>query len=129
MNENKHPLQDFMETSIGKIRELADSNAIVGQPITTPDGVTLIPISRVNFGFSSGGTDYGKTAPTKFAGGAGGAVKIEPVAFLVVKNGVTTVMPVAIPAMSTADRVLEMIPQLMDRVEGYVEKKKEKEEP
>ena len=73
MNENKHPLQDFMETSIGKIRELADSNAIVGQPITTPDGVTLIPISRVNFGFSSGGTDYGKTAPTKFAGGSSAA--------------------------------------------------------
>jgi len=125
MNENKNKLQEIMETSMGKIREMVDSNTIIGQPITTPDGVTLIPVSRVSFGFGSGGTDYGKPDPGKFAGGAGAGVKVDPVAFLVVKDGVARVMPVSIPAMSTADRVLEMVPQILDRVEGFVDKKKE----
>lgn len=129
MNENKSALHDLMETSMGKIREMVDSNAIVGQPITTPDGVTLIPVSKVSFGFGSGGTDYGKPNPNKFAGGASAGVKVEPVAFLVVKNGVTTMMPVAMPAMSTADRVLEMVPQVLDRVEGFMDKKKSEDIP
>ena len=89
-----------------------------------PDGVTLIPVSRLSFGFGCGGGDYGKQAP-KFGGASTAGVKVEPVAFLVVKDGVTRVMPVAIPAMGTADRVIEMIPQVMDRVESFIDKKKE----
>ena len=124
MDEKKNALHDLLETSMGKIREMVDSNTIVGQPITTPDGVTLIPVSRVSMGFGSGGTDYGSATPNKFAGGAGAGVKVEPVAFLVVKDGFTTMMPVALPAMSTVDRALELVPQVMDRVENLVEKKK-----
>ena len=121
-------LSEVMSESMAKIREMVDANTIVGQPITTPDGVTLIPISKVSFGFGSGGGDYGKTAGDKnFGGGSGAGVKIDPVAFLVIKDGITRVMPVAVPPMSTVDRVIDMVPDLMDKVEKYFDKKKDKE--
>ena len=123
--EKNSPLRDVMNSTMEKVREMVDANNIVGAPITTPDGVTLIPISRVSFGFGSGGGDYGKQTPAMFGGASTAGVKVEPVAFLVVKDGVTRVMPVAIPAMGTADRVIEMIPQVMDRVESFIDKKKE----
>ena len=88
--EKKHPLNDLMRETMAKIREMVDTNTIVGQPITTPDGVTLIPISKVSFGFGSGGGDYGKTTPKEnFGGGSAAGVKIDPVAFLVIKDGTT----------------------------------------
>ena len=125
--EKKTPLNDMMDTAMGKIREMVDSNSIIGEPITTPDGVTVIPISRVSFGFGTGGGDYG-TAKTNFGGGAGAAVKVDPVAFLIVKDGVTRVMPVAVPAVATVDRVLDLVPEVMDRVENFINKKKEEKE-
>ena len=124
MNEKKsNSLTSLMETSMGKIREMVDSNSIIGEPITTPDGVTLIPVSRQSFGFGCGGGDYGKQGP-KFGGASTAGVKVEPVAFLVVKEGVTRVLPVAIPAVTTVDRVIEMVPEVMDRVENFIDKKK-----
>ncbi len=124
-NEKKNPLSELMHSAMEKVREMVDTNTIVGQPITTPDGVTLIPISKVSFGFGSGGGDYGKVQPRGFGGGAGGGVKIDPVAFLVVKDGMTRVLPVAAPPVSTVDRIVEMTPDLMDKVEKYFDKKKE----
>ncbi len=125
----KRTLTELMESSMDKIREMVDSNTIVGQPITTADGVTLIPITRLSFGFGCGGGDYGKQAgANKFGGASTAGVKVDPVAFLVVKDGVTRLLPVGAPAMSTADRVIEMVPQVMDRVENYIDKKKEKSE-
>ena len=85
-------------------------------------------VSRVSFGFGAGGGDYGKTDTSHFGGGAGAGVKVDPVAFLVIKDGQTRMMPVAVPATATMDRVLEMAPQLIDRVEGFVNKKKEEKE-
>ena len=124
MNEKKsNSLTSLMETSMGKIREMVDSNSIIGEPITTPDGVTLIPVSRLSFGFGCGGGDYGKQGP-KFGGASTAGVKVEPVAFLVVKEGVTRVLPVPIPAVTTVDRVIEMVPEVMDRVENFIDKKK-----
>ncbi|MCI2055883.1 MAG: GerW family sporulation protein [Oscillibacter sp.] len=125
--EKKTPLNNLLNETMGKIHEMVDTNTIVGEPISTPDGVTLIPISRVSFGFGSGGGDYGKGAPQNFGGGSGAGVKIDPVAFLVVKDGATRVLPVAIPPVSTVDRVIEMVPDIMDKVEKYFDKKKEKE--
>ena len=122
MNEKKsNSLTSLMETSMGKIREMVDSNSIIGEPITTPDGVTLIPVSRLSFGFGCGGGDYGKQGP-KFGGASTAGVKVEPVAFLVVKEGVTRVLPVAIPAVTTVDRVIEMVPEVMDRVENFIKR-------
>ena len=112
--DKKHPVSELMRSTIEKIHELVDTNVIVGQPITTPDGVTLIPISRVNFGFGSGG------------GGAG--VKIDPVAFLTIKDGVTRVLPVAVPPVSTLDRIVDMAPDLMDKAEKLLDKKKAEKE-
>ena len=119
----KSQLNDLMQTAMEKV----DTNTIVGQPITTPDGVTLIPISKVSFGFGGAGGDYGKTQPKDFGGGSAAGVKIDPVAFLVIRDGITRVLPVAVPPVSTLDRVVEMVPDLMDKVEKYFDKKEAKE--
>lgn len=126
-NVEKKPLSELMETTMTKIREMVDSNSIIGEPITTPDGVTVIPVSRVTFGFGTGGSDYGKTTD-KFGGGGGAGVKIDPVSFLIIKDGVTRVLPVALPAIGPVDRILDMVPEVMDRVEGFIEKKKEEKD-
>ena len=126
--EKKTPLNDLMDTTMDKIRDMVDSNTIIGEPITTPDGVTVIPVSRVSFGFGAGGGDYGKTDTAHFGGGAGAGVKVDPVAFLVVKDGTTRVLPVSMPPVSTADRVVEMVPDILDKVEKYFDKKQEKED-
>ena len=106
-------------------REMVSSDTVISQPITTPDGVTLVPVSRLSFGFTCGGSDFGKQVDGKnFAGGTASAVKVDPVAFLVVKDGVTRVMPVAIPAMGTADRIIEMVPQGHGPGGSFLDKKK-----
>ena len=124
--ENK--LHEMMTAAMDKVRNMADTNTIVGQPITTPDGVTLIPISKISVGFGSGGGDYGKPAKDGFGGAAAAGVKIDPVAFLIIKDGITRVMPVAVPPVSTVDRIVEMVPDIMDKVEKYFDKKQVKEE-
>lgn len=125
--EKKSQLNDLMRSTMEKIHEMVDTNTIVGQPITTPDGVTLIPISKVSFGFGSGGGDYGKAPKENFGGGSAAGVKIDPVAFLVIKDGTTRVLPVAVPPASTVDRIVEMVPDIMDKVEKYFDKKEAKE--
>lgn len=125
-NERKNnSLTELMEASMSKIRDMVDSNTIIGEPIQTPDGVTLIPVSRLSFGFGCGGGDYGKQ-PDKLGAGAAAGVRVEPMAFLVVKDGVTRMLPVGTPAITTVDRIVEMVPQVMDRVEGFIDKKREK---
>ena len=126
--DKKHPVSELMRSTIEKVHELVDTNVIVGQPINTPDGVTLIPISRINFGFGSGGGDYGKIQPKGFGGGGGAGVKIDPVAFLTIKDGVTRVLPVAAPPVTTLDRIVEMAPDLMDKAEKFLDKKKAEKE-
>lgn len=125
MNEKKNSISAMMEASMGKIREMVDSNTVVGEPIVTADGVTLIPVSRLSFGFGCGGGDYGKQQD-KLGAGAAAGVRVEPMAFLVVKDGVTRMLPVGTPAITTVDRIVEMVPQVMDRVEGFIDKKREK---
>lgn len=125
MNEKKNSISAMMEASMGKIREMVDSNTVVGEPIVTVDGVTLIPVSRLSFGFGCGGGDYGKQQD-KLGAGAAAGVRVDPMAFLVVKDGVTRMLPVGTPAITTVDRIVEMVPQVMDRVEGFIDKKREK---
>ena len=126
--DKKNPVSDLMRSTIEKVHELADTNTIVGQPIHTPDGVTLIPISRVSFGVGSGGGDDGKAQPRGFGGGGGAGVKIDPVAFLTIKDGVTRVLSVAAPPVTTLDRIVEMAPDLMDKAEKFLDKKKAEKE-
>ena len=127
MNEKKNSITAVMEASMANIREMVDSNTIVGEPITTPDGVTLIPVSRLSFGFGCGGGDYGKQT-NQMGAGAGAGVRVEPMAFLVVKDGVTRMLPVAAPAISTVDRAIELVPQVLDRVESFIDRKKAEKE-
>ena len=126
-NEKKMPLNDLIRSTMDKVHEMADTNTIVGQPISTADGVTLIPISKVSVGFGGGGGDYGKPEQNNFGGGAGAGMKIDPVAFLVIKDGITRVLPVAVPPVSTVDRIVEMAPHIMDKVEKYFDRKESKE--
>ena len=134
-NEKKMPLNDLIRSTMDKVHEMADTNTIVGQPISTADGVTLIPISKISFamasggsdGFGGGGGDYGKPEQNNFGGGAGAGMKIDPVAFLVIKDGITRVLPVAVPPVSTVDRIVEMAPDIMDKVEKYFDRKESKE--
>ena len=131
MENKQHPIGDLMSTTMQKIREMVDVNTIVGKPIEAGD-VTIIPVSKVSFGFASGGSDFTTKnqkpeADNAFGGGSGAGVKIEPVAFLVIREGSTRVLPVAMPPMTTLDRVVEMMPDLVDKVEKYFDKKEEKE--
>ncbi len=124
---DKHPINDLMAVTMEKMREMVDSNTIVGQPITTPDGVTLIPVSRLSFGFGSGGGEYSiKNTVGNFAGGSGAGVDISPVAFLVVKDGFVRVLPVAVPPASTLDRVIDLAPDMLDKVDKFISRNKEK---
>lgn len=125
--DKKTPLSDLMRATMEKVHEMVDTNTIVGQPITTADGVTLIPISKVSFGIGGGGGDYGKNAKDGFGGGAGAGVKIDPVAFLIIKDGIARMMPVATSPKTTMDRIVDMAPEMMDKVEKIIAKKGEKE--
>ena len=124
--ENNHSLTKMMQDAMAKVREMVDTNTIVGQPISTPDGVTLIPISRVSMGFGGGGGEFGskKNADAdNLAGGIGAGVNVEPVSFLVVKDGTVRVLPVAAPPVTTMDRIVEMVPDVVDKVTGPIQKK------
>ena len=126
MSENNHPINEVLQTTMNKIREMVDANTVVGQPITTQDGVTLIPVSKLSFGFATGGSDFGKTqnVAKNFGGGAGAGVNVIPVAFLVVKDGIVRLLSVTPPPASTVDRVIDAAPDLFDKVTGYIDQKK-----
>ena len=114
----EHPIQGLMNVTMDKIRQMADSNTIIGKPIKTDDGTTILPVSRISFGFASAGTDFdGKNAANKdlFGGGSGAGVNIQPVAFLVVKDGCVRTIQLS-DGSNTVDRALTMLPELVDKV-------------
>ena len=124
-------LPNMLESTIQKIKEMVDVNSVIGAPITTPDGVTIIPVSKVSVGFGGGGSDFttkssrpGEDNP--FGGGAGGGVKVTPICFLIVKDGAVRMMPVAEPASTTADRIVEMVPDTLDKISAFIDSRTEK---
>ena len=124
MEENR--ISEIMDVTMTKIRQLVDTNTMVGEPIVTPDGITAIPISRVSFGFGTGGSsDMGKNKG--YVGGNGAGVKVEPVAFLIIKGGVCHMMNIAPSPTGTAERLVSMIPELLDKVDAFVDKRTKKE--
>ena len=121
----EHPIQGLMNVTMDKIRQMADSNTIIGKPIKTDDGTTILPVSRISFGFASAGTDFdGKNAANKdlFGGGSGAGVNIQPVAFLVVKDGCVRTIQLS-DSSNTVDRALTMIPELVEKVSALLNKK------
>lgn len=126
--ENKQSVSQLMQEAMAKVKDMVDTNTIIGSPIATPDGVTLIPVSRASFGFGSGGGEFsGKNPGQNFGGGVGIGVKVEPVSFLIIKDGVVRVLPVAVPAATTVDRVVEMVPDLVNKVTAMFPKKEPEE--
>ena len=127
-----HNIPGMLETTIAKIREMVDVSSVIGDPITTPDGVTIIPVSKVSVGFGGAGSDYVSKNMNKhenpFGGGAGGGMKIVPIGFLIVKEGSVRMLPVAAPANTSTDRLVEQIPDTLDKIVSFIDshiKKKE----
>ena len=124
-NEKKnHSLIDLMDASMSKIREMVDSNTIIGKPIITEDGTTILPVSKVSFGFASGGSDVGaKTNKQMFGGGTGAGVSIAPIAFLVISGGnVRTIQ--LVEHVSPVDSAINALPDLVDRISALIKKDK-----
>lgn len=120
-------LPNMLESTIAKIKEMVDVNSVIGEPIQTPDGVTIIPVSKVSVGFGGGGSDFANQKPgaeSGFGGGAGGGVKVTPICFLVVKDGNVRMMAVPQPASSTADRIVEMVPDTLEKLTEFLDSKK-----
>ncbi|HZG82946.1 MAG TPA: GerW family sporulation protein [Brevibacillus sp.] len=125
-----HPIQGLMRTAMENIKQMIDVNTIIGDPVETPDGSVILPISKVGFGFAAGGSEfqYEQNHPTSigypFGGGSGGGVSITPVAFLVVgKQGIRS-----IPLENTThlyDRILDSVPQFVEKMQGVFGKKEE----
>ena len=123
-------LPNLLENTIAKIREMVDVNSVIGTPITTPDGVTIIPVSKISVGVGGGGSDFVSKNPNKqenpFGGGAGGGVKVTPVAFLVIKESTVRVLPNPAPANTTADRIVEQVPDVLDKLADFIDSRMEK---
>lgn len=128
----EHPIKGLMETAMGSIKDMIDVNTIVGQPVSTPDGTVIIPISKVSFGFGAGGSEFGersKTAPedqaANFGGGTGGGAMIEPVAFMVVGQGQIRLMPID-RNPSPVEEIMEKVPTMLDKTLAFFKSRESK---
>ena len=123
-------LQNMLDATIAKLRDMVNVNSVVGDPIVSADGVTIIPVSNVSVGFGGGGSDFVSKnvnhQENPFGGGVGAGVKVTPVAFLIIKDGNVRMMPVATPANTTADRIVEMVPDTLDKIAAFVDSRTEK---
>ena len=115
-------ISSLMETTMSKIHDMVDVDTVVGSPITTPDGITVIPVSRVSYAFATGGSDFRIKEKPGFGGGNGAGVKIDPIGFLVVKDGSVRMVSITPPAGSSVDRLIEKAPELIDMIEGLIKK-------
>ncbi len=113
----------ILATAIDKIKEMVDCQTIIGETIDAGDGIKLIPISKVTYGFASGGSDF----PTKgnkelFGGGGGAGVTISPVGFIVIKDGDVSVKYISEGAENSAERIISMVPDVVNKVSDVVTK-------
>lgn len=124
---NQHPISDLMTETMSKIKEMVDVNTIVGTPITTQDGTTVIPVSKVTFGFASGGSEFSTKkqeagAPLAFGGGGGAGVTVSPVCFLLISpTEGTQILGVNAQANTTVDRLVEMIPGAINKISSFID--------
>lgn len=108
---------------------MIDANTIVGEPITTPDGITLIPVSKLTLGFAGGGSDFSKKQDPRdaFGGGIGAGVNVIPVAFIVINGDNIKLLHISPPAETTLDRLIETVPEVFDKVTSFISKDKDKD--
>lgn len=122
---SEHPIQGLMDTAMSNIKSMVDVNTIVGEPVTTPDGTVIIPISTVSFGFGAGGTQFAAKNDTvtpqnpMFGGGCGGGANVKPIAFLVVGGGNVRLLPIS-DKSTPVDKIIDMVPDVVDKVNGAI---------
>jgi len=122
----EHPIEGLMKTAMENIKEMVDVNTVVGDPVESPDGTVIIPISRVSFGFGAGGGEFESSSKEEgsvkdqqapfFGGGSGAGVSVQPVGFLVVGNGQVRLLPVDSNAI--VDRIIEVAPQFISQIQS-----------
>ncbi len=111
-----HPIEGLMQTAMQKIKDMTDVETIIGEPIKVSENVTIIPVSKVSFGFASGGSDFpSKQQKDLFGGGSGGGISINPIAFLVIKGDEVKIHHIA-TADNTAEKAINMVPEVIDKV-------------
>ena len=128
-----HNISEMLTSSMEKIQKMVDVNTIIGQPVHLGDGVTIVPITKVHIGMGGGGTDFATKSALSakkdpFGGGLGAGVSIDPVAFLVLKGDSVRMLPVAEPASTTVDRIVEQAPDLIDKLADFLDGRKAKDE-
>ena len=125
MSEKSTNLEILVKTAIEKIRDMVDTETIIGKPITTSNGTTIIPVSKVSVGFGSGGSDLPtKQAKDLFGGGAGGGVSIQPIAFItILPDGNVKLLQMTINA-TKENAALALIPDIVDKITGIISKGK-----
>lgn len=124
---NEHPIDGLMSAAMSNIKDMVDVNTIVGNPVTIPDGTTIIPISRVSFGFAAGGSEFskGQEKQLPFGGGSGAGVTINPVGFLVASSNQVKFISVGQP--TATDKLVDYVPEAIDKLQGLFGKSEKKE--
>ena len=122
-----NPIGELMQNTRENVRNILKVDTVVGDPIYTPDGIMLVPISRISVGFGGGGVEFNskKAGERPYGGGNATGVKIEPIGFLIIKDGVVRMVNVTPPASNTVDRVIDLVPQVMDRIDAFIDKHNE----
>ena len=126
---DKNPIGELMQNTMENVKNILKVDTVVGDPIYTPDGITLVPISKISVGFGGGGVEFGDKKGSDvrpYGGGNATGVKIDPIGFLVIKDGTVRMVNVTPPANNTVDRVIELVPQVLDRVDAFIDKQKKK---
>ena len=117
----KHPIENIMTTTMENIRDMVDVNTVIGDPVIAAEGATIIPISRVSFGFVAGGGEYGakpELSDIPFAGGSGAGVTVQPMGFLTITGSQVRLTPVQYAA--PLDRVIDMLPGVVKDVRDFL---------
>ena len=125
--DNNNPIGNLMQATMDNVRNMLKVDTVVGDPIFTPDGITLVPISRVSVGFGGGGVEFtGKKigGDRPYGGGNATGVKIEPIGFLIIKEGQIRMINVTPPANTTVDRIIDLVPTVIDKVDHFIDKQK-----
>lgn len=125
---DKNPIGELMQTTMENVKNILKVDTVVGDPIFTPDGIALVPISKISVGFGGGGVEFnakkaGEERP--YGGGNATGVKIDPIGFLVIKDGNVRMINITPPASTTVDRIIDLVPQVIDRVDSFIAKQKE----
>ena len=122
MSQQEHPVNDLMNSSMQNLRQLVDVNTIIGDPIKIDEKLSIIPISKVSFGFATAGSDLpNKTENKLFGGGSGSGVTINPLGFLIVNDGNVQLLQMS-TSKNTADKIVNMVPEVMDKISSFISK-------